>query len=81
VPFYKIGHAIDEAVLDINEFIIDVDDMRDVWHETSHLQDRQQSFNGMADERAQLCKTSRWNSSSRHIYRSYPVPQNVSKQP
>ncbi len=52
VPFFKIGHAIDEAVLDINEFIIDVDDMRDVWYETSHLLDRQQSFNGMADERA-----------------------------
>lgn len=52
VPFYKIGYAIDEAVLDINGFIIDVDDMRDVWYETSHLLDRQQSFHGKADERA-----------------------------
>ncbi|WOI23465.1 phosphoribosylformylglycinamidine synthase [Nonlabens ulvanivorans] len=52
VPFYKIGHAIDEAVLDINDHIIDVDDMRDVWYETSRLLDQQQSFNGMADERA-----------------------------
>lgn len=52
VPFYKIGYAIDEAVLDINGFIIDVDDMRDVWYETSHLLDKQQSFNGKADERA-----------------------------
>ncbi len=52
VPFFKIGNAIDEAVLDINEFIIDVDDMRDVWYETSHLLDQKQSFNGKADERA-----------------------------
>jgi phosphoribosylformylglycinamidine synthase len=52
VPFFKIGTAIDEAVLDINEFIIDVDDMRDVWYETSHLLDQKQSFNGTADERA-----------------------------
>ncbi|GAK76281.1 phosphoribosylformylglycinamidine synthase,synthetase subunit [Nonlabens ulvanivorans] len=52
VPFYKIGHAIDEAVLDINDHIINVDDMRDVWYETSRLLDQQQSFNGMADERA-----------------------------
>ncbi|MBF4984851.1 phosphoribosylformylglycinamidine synthase subunit PurQ, partial [Nonlabens mediterrranea] len=52
VPFYKIGHAIDDAVLDINDHIIDVNDMRDVWYETSRLLDQQQSFNGMADERA-----------------------------
>jgi phosphoribosylformylglycinamidine synthase len=52
IPFYKIGNAIDEAVLDINDFIIDVDDMRDVWYETSHLLDRKQSLNNKADERA-----------------------------
>lgn len=30
----------------------DIDQMRDVWYETSHLLDRRQSFNGCADERA-----------------------------
>jgi phosphoribosylformylglycinamidine synthase len=52
VPFYKIGYAVDESAIDINGHIIDIDDMRDVWYETSHLLDQQQSLNGKADERA-----------------------------
>ena len=30
---------------------LDIDSLRDVWYETSHLLDRYQSFNGQADER------------------------------
>ena len=52
IPFFKIGTAIDEAVLDINDFIIDVDDFRDVWYETSRLLDHKQTLNNLADERA-----------------------------
>ena len=31
---------------------LNIDEMRETWYETSHLLDRKQSFNGMADERA-----------------------------
>ncbi len=51
VPFYKIGHATHEPKLNINGLELDVDQLRDEWYATSHLLDRQQSFNGKADER------------------------------
>lgn len=51
VPFFKIGHATNTAQLNINGLELDVAALRDEWYETSHLLDRQQSFNGKADER------------------------------
>ncbi|WP_124980513.1 phosphoribosylformylglycinamidine synthase [Nonlabens xiamenensis] len=51
VPFYKIGHANDRAVVDINGLELDVATLRDEWMETSHLLDREQSLNGTADQR------------------------------
>ena len=33
------------------EYVFDIDALRDVWYETSHQLDRRQSFNGCADER------------------------------
>jgi len=51
VPFYKIGHATDHALVDINGLELDVNALRDQWYETSHLLDRQQSGTKKADER------------------------------
>jgi phosphoribosylformylglycinamidine synthase len=51
IPFYKIGTAIDRPVLDINGHHTDINTTRDIWYETSHLLDSQQSLNGKADER------------------------------
>ena len=52
VPFYQIGTATTTPVVSINGLELDVAELRQQWYETSHLLDRQQSFNGMADERA-----------------------------
>ncbi|MGB5981629.1 MAG: phosphoribosylformylglycinamidine synthase [Nonlabens sp.] len=51
VLFHKLGVAQNESVIQINDYVIDVNQMRDVWYKTSHLLDRQQSMNGKADER------------------------------
>ena len=52
IEYYHIGEATDQAVLNVNELSIDINEMRDVWYKTSHLLDQKQSFNGKADERA-----------------------------
>ncbi|WP_431471407.1 phosphoribosylformylglycinamidine synthase [Nonlabens sp. SCSIO 43208] len=52
VPFYKIGTATNKPVIELNELVLDVAEYRKEWYETSHLLDREQSFNGKADERA-----------------------------
>ncbi|BAO56377.1 phosphoribosylformylglycinamidine synthase [Nonlabens marinus] len=51
IPFYKIGTATAESVLEIDGYRMDINAARDQWYETSHLLDRQQSMNGKADER------------------------------
>lgn len=56
LPVYKLGYATQTAVLDVDGHKIDVAQARDTWYETSHLLDRQQSFKGMADERAKNYK-------------------------
>lgn len=51
VPFYKIGHATENPMIDINGLELDVNSLRDQWYETSHLLDRHQSGTKKADER------------------------------
>jgi phosphoribosylformylglycinamidine synthase len=51
VPFFKIGHATEQGIVTINGLDLNVAQLRDEWYATSHLLDRQQSFNGKADER------------------------------
>ncbi|PRP66401.1 phosphoribosylformylglycinamidine synthase [Nonlabens agnitus] len=51
VAFYKIGTATAEATLKFNGNMLDINELRDVWYETSHLLDRQQSGTAKADER------------------------------
>jgi phosphoribosylformylglycinamidine synthase len=51
VSFFKIGNATETPIVNINELELDVNQLRDEWYATSHLLDRQQSFNGKADER------------------------------
>ena len=55
VGFLQIGHPVSARKLTVKKggkaLSFDIDEMRDVWYETSHILDRNQSFNGMADER------------------------------
>lgn len=55
VAYIKIGVPQEERNLTIfkdgRTFNFDIDEMRNVWYETSYLLDRRQSFNGKADER------------------------------
>ena len=51
----KIGKPIAERKLIVKKgnkaLTFDIDKLRDIWYSTSHILDRKQSFNGMADER------------------------------
>ena len=55
IGFIPIGHPIAERKLIIRKrpkaLTYDIDRLRDIWYETSHLLDRRQSLNGMADAR------------------------------
>lgn len=55
VNFTIIGSAQNEAQLNLNlgdrSYHLDVTELRDVWYETSHLLDRKQTSNGLADVR------------------------------
>ncbi|MCH5177617.1 MAG: phosphoribosylformylglycinamidine synthase [Prevotellaceae bacterium] len=55
IAFVQIGHPVSERKLilkkDQKALTYDIDAMRDVWYATSTVLDRQQSMNGMADER------------------------------
>ena len=55
VGFLQIGHPVSARKLTVKKggkaLSFDIDEMRDVWYETSHILDRNQSFHGMADER------------------------------
>ncbi len=51
IEFYNIGHAVPGNTLTVDGHKIDIDRARDIWYETSHLLDQQQSLNGKADER------------------------------
>ena len=55
VGFLPIGHPVAARKLTVKKggkaLSFNIDQMRDVWYETSHILDRNQSFNGMADER------------------------------
>ncbi len=56
VAYLKLGEPQGQRLLTIEKrketYTLDIDELRGVWYETSHLLDRQQSFNGKADERA-----------------------------
>ncbi len=56
IGYVKIGRPIAERKLilkkDRKAITLQIDKMRDLWYATSHLLDRKQSMNGMADERA-----------------------------
>ena len=55
IGYVKLGHPIAERKLivkkDKKALTLDIDRMRDVWYSASHILDRRQSHNGMADER------------------------------
>ena len=55
VGFIRIGHPVKARKLTVKKgrkaLSFDIDQLRDTWYETSHLLDRDQSFNGQADER------------------------------
>ena len=55
IAYYKIGSASETAVLKITtgtgEKIFDIPALRDCWYETSHLLDRKQTANNLADAR------------------------------
>ena len=55
VGFLQIGHPVAARKLTVKKdgkaLSFNIDKLRDVWYETSHILDRNQSFNGMADER------------------------------
>ncbi len=56
VAYAKIGYPVPESrslVVKVGdaEHVFDIDALRDTWYKTSHLLDRNQSFNGCADAR------------------------------
>jgi len=54
VEFFKIGQVTDSGMLQIwhdTEIDFDIEEMRDVWYETSYLLDSQQTANGLAKVR------------------------------
>ena len=56
VAYAKIGYPVPESRTIVvktgdQELSFDIDALRDTWYKTSHLLDRDQSFNGCADER------------------------------
>ncbi len=57
VAYAKIGVPQGFRALTIEKqrrtYEFDIDEMRSIWYETSHLLDRKQSFNGKADERCE----------------------------
>ena len=60
ISFAPIGKPADARCIMVKKddfcHCFDINEMRDVWYETSHLLDRRQSFNGCADERAKNYK-------------------------
>ncbi len=70
IGFIPIGHPIAERKLIVRKrpkaLTFDIDRLRDIWYETSHLLDRKQSRNGMADERY-------------HNYKEQPLVQRFTK--
>lgn len=60
VPFHKIGSVTTTPVLSIvnhnDSYKIDIETYRDIWYQSSHLLDRQQSGANKADERYQNYK-------------------------
>ncbi|EDP70234.1 phosphoribosylformylglycinamidine synthase [Flavobacteriales bacterium ALC-1] len=55
IEFHKIGHVTETDVLGIinknQVFTMTVSRLRDIWYKTSHLLDRKQTANGLADNR------------------------------
>ena len=55
IEYYKIGNVTTQPNLNIingiNEFSLDIAELRDVWYETSFLLDQKQTANGLAQSR------------------------------
>ena len=55
IQYYKIGNVTTQPNLNIingiNEFSLDIAELRDVWYETSFLLDQKQTANGLAQSR------------------------------
>ena len=55
IEYYKIGNVTTQPNLNIingiNEFSLDIAELRDVWYETSFLLDKKQTANGLAQSR------------------------------
>ena len=55
IKYYKIGNVTTQPNLNIingiNEFSLDIAELRDVWYETSFLLDQKQTANGLAQSR------------------------------
>ena len=55
IKYYKVGNVTTQPNLNIingiNEFSLDIAELRDVWYETSFLLDKKQTANGLAQSR------------------------------